>query len=124
ACLMLPIVIRSTEEMLRLVPDELRHASAALGARKWRTTLSVVLPTASSGITSGALLAVARAAGETAPIIVTVGLTYIYRPDLFAGQNTTLAAQIYRNATQPFDASQDRAWGAALTLIGVVFLFT
>jgi phosphate transport system permease protein len=124
ACLMLPIVIRSAEEMLRLVPDELRQASAGLGARKWRTTLSVVLPSASSGITSGALLAVARAAGETAPIIVTVGLTYIYKPDLFYGENTTLAAQIYRNATQPFAASQERAWGAALTLIAIVFLFT
>lgn len=124
ACLMLPIVIRSTEEMLRLVPDELRQASAAMGARKWRTTLGVVLPAASSGITSGSLLAVARAAGETAPIIVTVGLTYVYKPDLFDGSNTTLAAQIYRNATQPFDASQERAWGAALTLIIIVFLFT
>lgn len=124
ACLMLPIVIRSSEEMLRLVPDELRQASAALGAREWRTTLAVVLPTASSGITSGSLLAIARAAGETAPIIVTVGLTYMAKPDLFAGENTTLAAQIYRNATQPFEASQERAWGAALTLIGIVFLFT
>ncbi|WP_030158947.1 phosphate ABC transporter permease PstA [Glycomyces sp. NRRL B-16210] len=124
ACLMLPIVIRSAEEMLRLVPDELRQASAGLGARKWRTTLTVVLPTASSGITSGALLAVARAAGETAPIIVTVGLTYVFKPDLFYGENTTLAAQIYRNATQPFEASQERAWGAALTLIALVFLFT
>ncbi|THV24451.1 phosphate ABC transporter permease PstA [Glycomyces paridis] len=124
ACLMLPIVIRSAEEMLRLVPDELRQASAGLGARKWRTTMTVVLPTASSGITSGALLAVARAAGETAPIIVTVGLTYMFKPDLFYGENTTLAAQIYRNATQPFDASQERAWGAALTLIALVFLFT
>ncbi len=124
ACLMLPIVIRSAEEMLRLVPDELRQASAALGARKWRTTLTVVLPTASSGITSGSLLAIARAAGETAPIIVTVGLTFAANPDLFAGGNTTLAAQIYRNATQPFEASQERAWGAALALIGIVFLFT
>ncbi len=124
ACLMLPIVIRSAEEMLRLVPDELRQASAGLGARKWRTTMAVVLPSASSGITSGALLAVARAAGETAPIIVTVGLTYMYKPDLFYGENTTLAAQIYRNATQPFAASQERAWGAALTLIALVFLFT
>jgi phosphate transport system permease protein len=124
ACLMLPIVIRSSEEMLRLVPDELRQASAGLGARKWRTTMAVVLPSASSGITSGALLAVARAAGETAPIIVTVGLTYMYKPDLFYGENTSLAAQIYRNATQPFAASQERAWGAALTLIAVVFLFT
>jgi phosphate transport system permease protein len=83
-----------------------------------------VLPTASSGITSGSLLAIARAAGETAPIIVTVGLTYMAKPDLFAGENTTLAAQIYRNATQPFEASQERAWGAALTLIAIVFLFT
>ncbi|MEU5875642.1 phosphate ABC transporter permease PstA [Glycomyces sp. NPDC047369] len=124
ACLMLPIVIRSTEEMLRLVPDELRQASSGLGARKWRTTLGVVLPAASSGITSGSLLAVARAAGETAPIIVTVGLTYIYKPDLFDGQNTTLAAQIFRNASQPFAASQERAWGAALTLIAIVFVFT
>jgi phosphate transport system permease protein len=124
ACLMLPIVIRSTEEMLRLVPDELRQASAGLGARKWRTVMGVVLPAASSGITSGSLLAVARAAGETAPIIVTVGLTYIYKPDLFDGANTTLAAQIFRNASQPFAASQDRAWGAALTLIAIVFLFT
>lgn len=124
ACLMLPIVIRSTEEMLRLVPDELRQASAGLGARKWRTVMGVILPAASSGITSGSLLAVARAAGETAPIIVTVGLTYIYKPDLFDGANTTLAAQIFRNASQPFAASQDRAWGAALTLIAIVFLFT
>ncbi|THV42099.1 phosphate ABC transporter permease PstA [Glycomyces buryatensis] len=124
ACLMLPIVIRSTEEMLRLVPDELRQASAGLGARKWRTIMTVVLPSASSGITSGALLAIARAAGETAPIIVTVGLTYIYKPDLFYGQNTNLAAQIFRNASQPFAASQERAWGAALTLMGLVFLFT
>ncbi|NUQ88607.1 MAG: phosphate ABC transporter permease PstA, partial [Glycomyces artemisiae] len=124
ACLMLPIVIRSTEEMLRLVPDELRQASSGLGARKWRTVLGVVLPAASSGITSGSLLAVARAAGETAPIIVTVGLTYIYKPDLFDGQNTTLAAQIFRNASQPFAASQERAWGAALTLIAIVFVFT
>jgi phosphate transport system permease protein len=124
ACLMLPIVIRSSEEMLRLVPDELRQASSGLGARKWRTVMGVVLPAASSGITSGSLLAVARAAGETAPIIVTVGLTYIYKPDLFDGSNTTLAAQIFRNASQPFAASQERAWGAALTLIAVVFLFT
>ncbi|RRR95864.1 phosphate ABC transporter permease PstA [Glycomyces terrestris] len=124
ACLMLPIVIRSTEEMLRLVPDELRQASSGLGARKWRTTMGVVLPAASSGITSGSLLAVARAAGETAPIIIVVGLFYGYRPDLFDGSNTTLAAQIFRNASQPFAASQERAWGAALTLIAIVFVFT
>ncbi len=124
ACLMLPIVIRSTEEMLRLVPDELRQASLALGARKWRTTLTVVLPAAISGITSGALLAVARAAGETAPIIIVTGITFATNPNLFEGTNTALPAQIFRNASQPFIGAQNRAWGAALTLIAIVLLFT
>jgi len=124
ACLMLPVVIRSTEEILRLVPDELRAASLALGARRWRTTLTVVLPAAISGITSGALLAIARAAGETAPLIVTAGVTYAVNPNLFDGENTALPAQIYRNATQPFEAAQERAWGAALTLVVIVLLFT
>ena len=124
ACLMLPIVIRSSEEMLRLVPDELRQASAALGARKWRTIMTVVLPSALSGITSGALLAVARAAGETAPIVVTTGIIFSTNLDVFDGGNTTLAAQIFRNASQPFAGSVDRAWGAALTLVILVLLFT
>jgi phosphate transport system permease protein len=124
ACLMLPVVIRSTEEILRLVPDDLRAASLALGARRWRTTLTVVLPAAISGITSGALLAIARAAGETAPLIVTAGVTYTVNWNLFEGENTALPAQIYRNATQPFEAAQNRAWGAALTLVAIVLLFT
>lgn len=124
ACLMLPIVIRSSEEMLRLVPDELRQASLALGARQWRTILTVVLPAAISGITSGALLAVARAAGETAPIVATVGITFGTNNDLFNGQNTALPAQIFRNASQPFAAAQGRAWGAALTLVVIVLTFT
>lgn len=124
ACLMLPIVIRSSEEMLRLVPDELRQASLALGARQWRTILTVVLPAAISGITSGALLAVARAAGETAPLIATVGITFAVNRDLFSGQNTALPAQIFRNASQPFAAAQGRAWGAALTLVVIVLVFT
>ena len=124
ACLMLPIVIRSSEEMLRLVPDELRQASLALGARQWRTILTVVLPAAISGITSGALLAVARAAGETAPIVATVGITFATNNDLFSGQNTALPAQIFRNASQPFAAAQGRAWGAALTLVVIVLVFT
>ncbi|HEX6677397.1 MAG TPA: phosphate ABC transporter permease PstA [Actinomycetes bacterium] len=124
ACLMLPIVIRSSEEMLRLVPDELRQASLALGARQWRTILTVVLPAAISGIASGALLAVARAAGETAPIIATVGLTFSVNGNPFDGQNTALPAQIFRNASQPFVNAQDRAWGAALTLVAVVLVFT
>jgi phosphate transport system permease protein len=124
ACLMLPIVIRSSEEMLRLVPDELRQASLALGARQWRTIVTVVLPAALSGIASGALLAIARAAGETAPIIATVGLTFSTNPNLFDGQNTALPAQIFRNASQPFVNAQGRAWGAALTLVAIVLIFT
>jgi len=121
ACLMLPIVVRTTEEMLRLVPDELRLASLALGARQWRTTLTVVLPAALPGITSGAMLAVARAAGETAPIMLVTGLTYHANWNLFEGNNTTLASQIFRNAGQPYEAAQLRAYGAAFTLILLVF---
>jgi phosphate transport system permease protein len=124
ACLMLPIVIRSSEEMLRLVPDELRQASQALGARQWRTILTVVLPAALSGITSGALLAVARAAGETAPLVATIGITFTVNRNLFEGQNTALPAQIFRNASQPFVGAQERAWGAALTLVVIVLVFT
>ena len=123
ACLMLPVVIRSTEEILRLVPDELRQASAALGARRWRTTLTVVLPAALSGITSGAMLAIARAAGETAPVVVTAGLTFGTNWSL-AGPNTALPVQIFSNASQPFAPAQDRAWGAALTLMVIVLTFT
>ncbi len=122
-CLMLPIVIRSTEEILRLVPEDQRAASMALGARRWRTTVRVVLPAALSGITSGAMLAIARAAGETAPLIATAGVTYTSNWKL-SGQNTALSAQIFRNASQPFPGAQDRAWGAALTLIAIVFVFT
>ena len=122
-CLMLPVVIRTSEEMLRLVPDELRQASLALGARKWRTILGVVLPASVSGIMSGSLLAVARAAGETAPIVLVVGLTYRTNWDFFGG-NTALPAQIYRNASEPYDAAVDRAWGAALTLVVIVLITT
>ncbi|GIJ26628.1 phosphate transport system permease protein PstA [Micromonospora qiuiae] len=124
ACLMLPVVIRSSEEMLRLVPDELRQASMALGARKWKTILTVVLPAAISGITSGSLLAVARAAGETAPIIIVTGIVFSPNWNLFEGSNTALPAQIFRNASTSFPAAQDRAWGAALTLIVIVLGFT
>jgi phosphate transport system permease protein len=123
-CLMLPIVIRSTEEMLRLVPDDLRQASYALGNRKWRTILTVVLPAALGGIISGVMLAIARAAGETAPLIFTIGAAHKVNWNLFNGANTALPAQIFSNAQTPFIAAQDRAWGAALTLVGLVFLFT
>jgi phosphate transport system permease protein len=124
ACLMLPIVIRSAETALRLVPDELREASAALGARTSRTILTVVIPAALPGLSSGALLAVARAAGETAPLLFTIGTVNEANPSLFDGTNTALSAQIFGNARQPFDAAINRAWGAALTLILLVFLLT
>jgi phosphate transport system permease protein len=124
ACLMLPIVIRSSEEMLKLVPDELRQASLALGSRKWRTTLTIVLPAAIGGITSGCMLAVARAAGETAPLLFTIGIVFKANPNLFSGSNTALSVQIFRNASIPFPGPQDRAWAAALTLILIVFILT
>jgi len=124
ACLMLPVVIRSAEEILRLVPADLREASLALGASRARTILTVVLPAAIPGITSGALLAVARAAGETAPLLFTVGASRTKNLNIFFGANTALSTQIFRNATQPFPGAQARAWGAALTLIVLVVLLT
>jgi phosphate transport system permease protein len=124
ACLMLPIVIRSTEEILRLVPAGLREASLALGASRARTILTVVLPAAIPGITSGALLAVARAAGETAPLLFTIGAARKVNTAVFHGANTALSTQIFRNAQVPFPGAQERAWGAALTLIVLVVLLT
>ncbi len=121
-CLMLPIVIRSTEEMLKLVPDELRQASFALGGGQARTVLTVVLPSAFPGILSGVLLSIARAAGETAPLLFTIGAATKTNWDAFKGPNTALSLQIFANAQQPFAGAQQRAWGAALTLIGLTFL--
>ncbi len=122
--LMLPVVIRSTEEMLKLVPDALREGSYALGTTKSRTILTVVLPSALPGVVSGALLAVARAAGETAPLLFTIGVVTSPNFSLFNGANTALSPLIFRNATSPFAAAQERAWGAALTLVALTFLLT
>jgi phosphate transport system permease protein len=124
ACLMLPIVIRTTDQMLALVPLELREGSQALGSRRVRTIRTVVLPHAAAGIVSGALLAVARAAGETAPLLFVIGIVSETNTSLTDGQNTALSVQIFLNANQPFEPAQQRAWGAAFTLIGIVFLFT
>jgi phosphate transport system permease protein len=124
ACLMLPVVIRSTEEMLRLVPDHLREASYALGTSKSRTIITVVLPAAFPGIVSGCLLAIARAAGETAPLFFTIGIITETNTNVFSGPNTALPAQIYSNAFTIFDGAKERAWGAALTLIAITFFFT
>jgi phosphate transport system permease protein len=122
-CLMLPVVIRSSEEMLKLVPDPLREASYALGATKARVTLTVVLPAAISGIVSGALLAVARAAGETAPLLFTILTITSVNTNVFSGANTALSTQIFANASSPYLGAQSRAWGAALTLIAIAFIF-
>lgn len=124
ACLMLPVVIGSTETMLQLVPNQMREAALALGATKARTIVTVVLPAAAPGIVSGALLAVARAAGETAPLLFALGAATHYSPHFFAEANTALSVQIFGNATSSFVAAQDRAWGAALTLVLLTFLVT
>lgn len=124
AALMLPVVIVSTEQMLRLVPPNLREAAYALGTSKSRTILTVVLPAALPGIVSGSLLAVARAAGETAPLLFAVGAAHEYNPHLFTQANTSLSLQIFGNATSSFVAAQDRAWGAALTLMVLTFTIT
>ncbi|MHB1139467.1 MAG: phosphate ABC transporter permease PstA [Microthrixaceae bacterium] len=122
-CLMLPIVVRSTEEMLRLVPNSLREASAALGTRTWKTTFKVVLPAAIAGITSGCLLAVARAAGETAPVVFTIGFVTTTNWSMF-GQNTTLSAQIYSQLQNGGTIATQLAWGSAVTLVGIVLVLT
>jgi phosphate transport system permease protein len=124
ACLMLPVVIGATEQMLKLVPNHLREASYALGTTKSRTILTVVLPAALPGIVSGSLLAVARAAGETAPLLFAVGAATEFNPHLFEEANTALSIQIFGNATSSFVAAQDRAWGAALTLVLLTFMLT
>jgi len=122
ACLMLPIVIRSSEEMLKLVPDTLRQGSYALGATKARVTLTVVLPAAVGGITSGALLAVARAAGETAPLLFTILTVTSVNRNVFSGPNTSLPSQIFENANSSYVGAQARGWGAALTLVAIAFI--
>ncbi len=123
ACLMLPIVIGASEQMLRLVPGHLREASYALGATKSRTILTVVLPAALPGIVSGCLLAVARAAGETAPLLFAVGAAKRFNWSVLDEANTALSMQIFSNAMD-VPAAQERAWGAALTLVLLTFLLT
>ncbi|NYD78221.1 phosphate ABC transporter permease PstA [Arthrobacter cupressi] len=125
--LMIPVVVRSSEEMLKIVPNELREASYALGVRKWRTILKVVIPTAISGIASGVTLAIARVIGETAPILVTAGFATSINNNVFGGWMASLPTFIYTqilNPTSPSNPgpSDQRAWGAALVLIILVML--
>jgi phosphate transport system permease protein len=118
--LMVPVVVRNTEEMLKLVPDELREASYALGIAKWVTIVRIVVPTALPGITSGVLLSVARIIGETAPVLVLVGYARSINVDIFDGNMASLPLLIYTELTNPEHAGFLRIWGAALTLIILV----
>ncbi|PRB69179.1 phosphate ABC transporter, permease protein PstA [Arthrobacter sp. MYb213] len=123
--LMIPTVVRSTEEMLKIVPNELREAAYALGVRRWRTILKVVIPTAISGIASGVTLAIARVIGETAPILVTAGIASQINTNVFANWMSTLPTFIYYQILTPtsptnIDPSVQRAWAAALLLILMV----
>lgn len=119
AFILIPIVARTTEESLKLVPNSIREASLALGAHQWRTVLRVVIPSAKSGLVTGVLLAVARIAGETAPLIMTIlGNRYF-----FQGITQPMAAlplEIWRDSLQPYPELQAQGWGAALILILIV----
>ncbi|MEU4098491.1 phosphate ABC transporter permease PstA [Streptomyces sp. NPDC026673] len=122
AILMMPVVVRSTEEMLKLVPNELREASLALGVPKWRTIVKVVIPTAIGGITTGVMLAVARIAGESAPIALLVFGNNLINNDPFNGPQASLPFYIYQQYQNGNEPSYDRAWAAALVLIAFVMI--
>lgn len=125
AVLMIPVVVRSSEEMLRLVPNELREAAYALGVPKWLTIVKVVLPTSIAGITTGIMLSISRVIGETAPLLITAGFTDSMNYDLFSGRMQTLPVFTYTqyaNQGIPPEAYLDRAWAAALTLIVIVMV--
>jgi phosphate transport system permease protein len=124
AIVMLPIVVRSSEEMLKLVPDSLRNASLGLGARRWHTTTKVVLPAAAPGLATGSMLAVARGAGETAPLILT-GLGSLTMTLVLVGERqSSLPQLIHQHAVQPFAEGIGRAWGGALCLVAITLLIT
>jgi len=117
--ILIPVVARTTEESLKLVPNSVREAALALGAHKWRTTLSVVLPAAKGGLVTGTLLAIARIAGETAPLIMTVlGNSYFFQG--FSSPMDALPLRIWRDSLQPYANLQAQGWGAALVLILIV----
>jgi phosphate transport system permease protein len=124
--LMIPVVVRSTEEVLKLVPNELREASYALGVPKWRTIVKVVIPTAAAGLATGVTLAIARVVGETAPLLITLGITDATQNNPFSNQRmATLPVYAYYQLTQPGVPPQyaiDRAWTAALLLILIVMV--
>ncbi|AUI62335.1 phosphate ABC transporter permease PstA [Amycolatopsis sp. BJA-103] len=122
--LMIPVVVRSSEEMLRIVPDDLREASYALGVPKWKTIMKIVLPTALSGIIGGIMMALARVMGETAPLLVLVGYSAYVNWDIFGGEQAALPLLMNNErVSNPFDEGTvafDRIWGAALTLVLII----
>ena len=123
--LMIPVVVRSTEEMLKIVPNELREASYALGVPKWRTILKVVLPTSIAGITTGIMLSIARVIGETAPLLIAVGITTGVNLNPFDSRMATLPVFAYYSYVAPGVPREpfiDRAWTAALVLIVLVMV--
>ncbi len=120
--LMIPTVTRSAEEMLKLVPNDLREASYALGVPRWRTVLFVVLPTAMTGMVTGVMLAVARVMGETAPLLLTIFFTKAINNDPFNGPQASLPTFIWEQAADPHQNSIDRAWTGALVLIAIIML--
>ena len=123
--LMVPVIVRATEEMLRIIPMDLREASYALGAPKWKTITCIVIPTALSGIVTGILLALARVMGETAPLLILVGYSQAMNFDMFHGFMGSLPGMMYDQTSAGAGASAvptDRLWGAALTLILLIAL--
>ena len=121
AILMVPVITRTMEEIIQLVPISLREASLGLGVARWKTIMRVVVPTALSGIVTGVLLAVARVAGETAPLILTIlGTNFPISQNIFNGPSTTLSLQIYQLGAQPSPQVVQVAWGAALLLVLMV----
>ncbi len=122
--LMLPIVARASEEVLRLVPDDLRNAAYGLGARRWQVVTRTVLPAASSGLITGSMLAIGRAAGETAPLLLTALGAFVITPELVNAPQSALPLLIYNEARGPFDAAHARAWAGALELMLLVLILT
>ncbi len=122
--IMLPIVVRASEEMLKTVPDDLRAGSYAMGARRWQTILKVVLPAAAPGLSTASMLAVARGTGETAPLILTAFGNVFVVWTLFNKPIGALPLQIYNGARQPFGPGIERAWGGALALLIIVLVLT
>ena len=119
--LMIPVIVRTTEEMLKLVPNDLREASLALGVPKWKTIVKIVIPTALAGIITGIMLGVARVIGETAPLLILVGYSKAINQNLFSGFQGSLPGMILNEAQNiSLPPSEDRVWGAAFTLILIV----